>query len=321
MSLVKGKNVSMSAVTVSAAKSLDNGAKLVYVNYNKGRFNIQTPPMELAWDVNCYDEGPYPKYSCEVSFKGMDEDTKQGRELKGFHPKYSCEISFKGMDEDTKQGRELKGFHDKMVELEDKLIDEGVKNGSSWFKLAKGKVNKDVISSKFGPLVRVSKNKEGEPDGKWPSTMRLKLQYKDDKFGCKLYDTEGDQFLINNPESTHKIDSILLKGSKVKCVIQCVGLWIASGNYMCQWQLVKAEVEIPEGMVGDDFLPDTDDEDDDSGDVEEVDPKMLEDSEDEEVETPAPAPVPEVVEEPEEPEKEEPKSKPKVIKLLLLFQK
>ena len=267
----------MSAVSVSAAKSLDNGAKLVYVNYNKGRFNIQTPPMELAWDVNCYDEGPYPKYSCEVSFKGMDEDTKHGRELKG--------------------------FHDKMVELEDKLIDEGVKNGSAWFKLPKGKVNKDVISSKFGPLVRVSKNKEGEPDGKWPSTMRLKLQYKDEKFGCKLYDTEGDQFLINNPESTHNIDSILLKGSKVKCVIQCVGLWIASGNYMCQWQLVKAEVEIREGMVGDDFLPDTDDEDDDgSGETEEVDPKMLEDSEDEEVETP----VPEVV--------EEPKSKPTVLK-------
>jgi len=291
MSLVKGKNVSMSAVSVSAAKSLDNGAKLVYVNYNKGRFNIQTPPMELAWDVNCYDEGPYPKYSCEVSFKGMDEDTKQGRELKG--------------------------FHDKMLELENKLIDEGVKNGSAWFKLAKGKVNKDVISSKFNPLIRVSKNKEGEPDGKWPSTMRLKLQYKDDKFGCKLYDTEGDQFLINNPESTHKIDSILLKGSTTKCVIQCVGLWIASGNYMCQWQLVKAEVEIPEGMVGDDFLPDTDDEDeDDSGDVEEVDPKMLEDSEDEEVETPDPAP--EVVDEPEkteEPEEtDEPKAKPTVLK-------
>ena len=42
MSLVKGKNVSMDSVTVSAAKSLDNGAKLVYVNYNGGRFNIQS---------------------------------------------------------------------------------------------------------------------------------------------------------------------------------------------------------------------------------------------------------------------------------------
>ena len=255
MSLVKGKNVSMSSVTVSAAKSLDNGAKLVYVNYNKGRFNIQTPPMELAWDVNCYNEGPYPKYSCEISFKGMDEDTKQGRDLKG--------------------------FHDKMVELEEKLVDEGVKNGSAWFKLAKGKVNKDIIGSKFGPLVRVSKNKEGEPDGKWPSTMKLKLQYKDNKFGCKLVDTEGVPIDINNTESGQDIDATLVKGAKVKCVIQCVGLWIASGNYMCQWQLVKAEVDVPEGMVGDDYLPESDGELDDD-EEEQASPKMLEDSDDEE---------------------------------------
>ena len=53
---------------------LDNGAKLVYVNYNSGRFNIQTPWMELAWDMSCYTEGPYPKYSMELSFKGADED-------------------------------------------------------------------------------------------------------------------------------------------------------------------------------------------------------------------------------------------------------
>ena len=249
MSLVKGKNVSMDLVSVSAAKSLDNGAKLVYVNYNGGRFNIQTPAMDLAWDVNCYDEGPYPKYSCEVSFKGMDEETKQGQELKG--------------------------LHDKMLELENKLIDEGVKNGVSWFKLAKNKVNRDVISSKFGPLIRVSKNKEGEPDGKWPSTMRLKIQYKDDKFGCKLVDREGDQYLINKADSGHSIENILVKGAKVKCIIQCVGMWIASGNYMCQWQLARAEVELPEGMVGDEFLPESDEE------VEEAEPKMLEDSDDE----------------------------------------
>ena len=250
MSLVKGKNVSMGSVTVSAAKSLDNGAKLVYVNYNGGRFNIQTPPMDLAWDVNCYDEGPYPKYSCEVSFKGMDEESKQGQELKG--------------------------FHDRMLELENKMIDEGVKNGVTWFKLAKGKVNKDVISSKFGPIIRVSKDKAtGEPDGKWPSTMRLKIQFKDDKFGCKLVDTDGDQYLINKPDSGHTIEGILVKGAKVKCIIQCVGLWIASGNYMCQWQLARAEVELPEGMVGDEFLPDSDEE------GEEPEPKMLVDSDDE----------------------------------------
>ena len=43
MSLVKAKNISMSDVTVSYLPyTLDNGAKLVYVNHRGGRFNVQT---------------------------------------------------------------------------------------------------------------------------------------------------------------------------------------------------------------------------------------------------------------------------------------
>ena len=116
---------------------------LVYVNYKGGRFNVQTPWMEVPWDMSCYDEGPYPKYSMELSFKGMDEDA------------------------------DIRGFHDKFLELEQKIIDEGcqerdgIMNGVSWFKLPKAKCNPDVIASKFGPIVKVSKDKEtGEPDGK-----------------------------------------------------------------------------------------------------------------------------------------------------------
>ena len=42
MSLVKGKNIDTSKV-FSTPRTLDNGAKLVYVNYDGGRFSIQTP--------------------------------------------------------------------------------------------------------------------------------------------------------------------------------------------------------------------------------------------------------------------------------------
>jgi len=259
MSLVKGKNVSMGDITVSKAKSLDNGAKLVYVNHKGDRFNIQTPAMDLAWDMNCYDEGPYPKYSCEVSFKGMDETNSEDPIIR-------------------KRAKELKGLHDKMLELEEKLIDEGVTNGAPWFKLAKNKCTKDVMSSKFGPIIKVSKDKEtGEADGKWPSTMKLKIPFRDNKFGCKLFDDEGDQLLINKDDSGQNIEDLLVKGSKCKCIIQCVGLWVASGNYMCQWQLMRAEVEVAEKQIGDSFLPDSDDEGEDMG----AEPTMLEDSDDE----------------------------------------
>ena len=58
--LVKGKNLNASKVTVSVSFVLDNGAKLVYCNYDNGRFNIQTPVMSLPWNISCYNEGPYP---------------------------------------------------------------------------------------------------------------------------------------------------------------------------------------------------------------------------------------------------------------------
>jgi len=250
---VKGKNLKSSAITTSKPKTLDNGAKLVYVNYNGGRFNVQTPWMDVPWDVSCYNEGAYPKYSCELSFRGMEESP------------------------------DLQEFHQKFIDVEQKLIDEGVTNGVSWFKLERAKCTKDVVGSKFGPIIKVSKDKEtGEPDGKWPSTMKLKIPYRDDKFGCKLYNKEGDQFLINknkDGEVQDNVEDILVKNAKVRCIIQCVGLWIAHGTYMCQWQLDRAEVEVPDSAVSHAFLPDSDDEDDsfeptNSGSG----PKMLNDS-------------------------------------------
>ena len=257
MSLVKGKNIKASSITTSKPKTLDNGAKLVYVNYNGGRFNVQTPWMDVPWDVSCYTEGPYPKYSCELSFRGMENSP------------------------------DLQEFHQKFVDVEQKMIAEGVANGVSWFKLEKKKCTTDVVSSKFGPIIKVSKDKEtGEPDGKWPSTMKLKIPYRDDKFGCKLYNKEGDQFLINqnkDGEVQDNVEDILVKNAKVRCIIQCVGLWIAHGTYMCQWQLDRAEVEVPDSAVSHAFLPDSDDEDNsfeptNSGSG----PKMLEDSDEEE---------------------------------------
>lgn len=278
----------MSDVTVSAAKTLDNGAKLVYVNHRGGRFNVQTPEVELAWDINCYNEGPYPKYSCEISFKGMEDVDSEDPVVK-------------------KRAEDIKGFHDKMVELEGKLVEEGVKNGVSWFKLAKNKVNHDVISSKFGPLVKVSKDKTtGEPDGKWPSTMKLKLQFRDNKFACKLVSPDGAQLDVNTPDSGHRIEDILVKGAKVKCIIQCVGLWVASGNYMCQWQLARAEVEVPESQGGDSFLPDSDDEDGVDGSK----PKELVDSDDEDSDVVVQPDDSDVVEQPDDSENEPPDTQP-----------
>lgn len=254
MSVIKGKNVQIERVSIVApiqkpGTPVDaSRAQLVYVNYQPtgeigskkpGRFNIQTPPMELAWDLSCYDEGAYPKYSMELSFKGMDEDSINGRAMKG--------------------------LHDKMLELETKLVQEGVANAGKWFGLPAKQRTTDVVSTKFGNIIRVSKDKEtGEPDGKWPSSIRLKLPYRDGIFSSKLMSPSGDQYKINTSDSGDNIDNIIVKGATAKCIIQCVGLWITKASLTCQWQLVRAEIEPPDDQIGDDFLPDSDNEEDDN---------------------------------------------------------
>jgi len=256
--LVKGTHIDTDKVTFSQPKVLDNGAKLIYVNYESGKFNVQTPWMDLPWNLSCFSEGPYPKYSCELSFRGMDENHK------------------------------LQGFHDKLLELENHIIDTGVENGSSWFKMPKNKVNRDVISSKFGNMIKVSRDKEtGEPDGKYAPTIKLKVPCRNGVWEPKLSSDSGVAFNINVPEADN-IEDILVKNAKIRCIMSCVGLWIASGNYMCQWKLVKGEVKVPESSVNNEFLPDSDESGDEEVADAKTEPQMLDDSSDGGVPEPGP---------------------------------
>ena len=141
---IKGKNIDVSKISFSQPRKLDNGAKLVYLNYNGGRLSVQSPWMSLPWKMGEYLEGEYPKYSIDLSFKGMDEDA------------------------------DLQAFHDKIQQIEEKIIEGGVNNSVSWFK--KKSANRDVIDAIFNRILKVSKDKEtGEPDGKWPPSMKLKV--------------------------------------------------------------------------------------------------------------------------------------------------
>jgi hypothetical protein len=108
------------------------------------------------------------------------------------------------------------------------------------------------------------------------------------------------------------MEELLVKGSKMRCIIQCVGLWVASGNYMCQWKVTRAEVDVPESSGNHSFLPDSDDEDTEAtgppSRTMSSAPRMLDDSEDE-VDTSGGAAVDEADEADEDPLPSPPKKK------------
>ena len=273
MSLVKGKNIDTSVVTFSQPRTLDNGAKLVYVNYNGGRFTIQTPWMSMPWKMGAFTDGEFPKYSIDLSFKGMDESP------------------------------DLKGFHDKMKEVEQAIIDAGLENSVPWFK--KKISSRDGVVEKFNPIIKESRDKEtGEPDGKWPPSMKVKVPRRDGVWEFKVSNKDGTQYKINDSENPDNCEDIFVKNTRVRGLIQCVGLWVASGNYMCQWKLTKAEVEVPESFSNDDFLDDSDNENVEHEFVEDSDEDnggsadVVEDSKNDKAESddsPEPEPEPEPV--------------------------
>jgi len=224
---IKGKNLNPELVTVSdKPTSMDSGAKYVYVGYNNKNLVVQTPEMDIPFGLNVYDKGEYPKYSVDLSFKGMEGN------------------------------KSMKTFYKNMEDMDSRLISEGMKQSMSWFKKPKNKASRDVIESMMTPTIKIPKDKDGNPTP-YPHRLKLKIPYKDGNCLTQFYDKEGTQL-------TDDVSKILVRGTKAKVIMQCVGLWISSGSYMCQWKAVRMEVEVPEGGDDTTFLPDTDDEDEES---------------------------------------------------------
>ena len=250
---IKGKNLDTSLITpAEKPKQLDNGSKFLWVGYKNSKLSLQTPRMNVAFNMSVYDKGEYPKYSVELSFGGMENDAA------------------------------LQKFHDNLEAMDEYLIDQGVANSMAWFKAKNS--SRDVVEAKYSRMIKTPTDKDsGEVLTQYPKRLRLKIPFYDGKFGCEVFDRDGNK--IEDP-----MDEILVRGTRVKAIIECVGLWIASASYMCQWKVVRMEADVQQVSRGPAFLPDTDDED--GGD----EPESPE---------PAPAPAPEPEPEPEESDEEE----------------
>lgn len=217
-------------VKFSEPKSLSNGGKAIYLNYEeegtKKIIVFQTPKMMCPYGLSCFDQGEYPKYSLEMSFGGKEEDSTLDR------------------------------FYENMDSIDKKLISEGMKNSKAWFK--KSKISEEVVTALYAPGIKVSKDKEtGEPNNKYPPTFKVKVPFKDDRFTCGVYDSKKNKIEDN-------IGDLLSKGCRVQCLIQCVGLWFAGGKYGCSWKIVQVKVNPSKTITGYSFIDDSDDEEDDN---------------------------------------------------------
>jgi len=267
---MKASQIDLSKVSFSAPKTLDNGGKMLFLNYNGGinPIYLTLPEVEVPFD---------PMYFA-------DNDTGG---------KFNIKISLK----DLENNKDLKALHEKLLEMDDLLKAKAAENSQAWFR--KPKLSIDTINELYSPLVKVSIDMEtGEPNGKWPDSFGFKVVKKDGKFpNFSIYDNNKVVFDVDGKtESPVELENVIMKGTLIKAVLKCNGVWIANGKFGCTWRAQQIRAKIPEGGLRDFAIESDTDEENENEVVEktvEKVPVMLEDTDSDEE-----AVVPEPVKEP-----------------------
>lgn len=209
-SIVCPSNFSAKNITVSAPRQLQSGAKQANLSYTGERLVMQTAlSMTVPFGLNVADKFGPPEYSVDLSFRGIE------------------------------QRPELKEFMDVVSQLDETLINEGVKNSKAWFK---SDLNREVVKAFYTPSLKYSKDKEGNVLP-YPPTIKLKLRKYDGQFETKFYDING------KPYRDVPIEELLVKGVQVTAIMECGGVWFAGSKFGLTWKAKQIAIhKLPEKM-------------------------------------------------------------------------
>lgn len=230
-------NIDVSKLKYSEPKTLDNQSKTVYVNYEGDKLTVQTPLLNIPYNINDFnkEEDKYKKYDINVSFAGLDSNPK------------------------------IKEFLTKMVEIEEKIKADAFKNRLLWLRDDYDGLKK-LVDKLFFPIVKHDKDKEtGKVMDRYPPTMKIKLPYNSmtKSFTFDAYDMDNNE--INFADNIGR-----MKGSKCRLIIQLTGIWIAGGKYGCTWKVVRGKFQLP-ARNNYNFVKDDDEDNEEDGKSEQDD--------------------------------------------------
>ena len=287
MAAMNASDIKLENINFSSVKSLDNGGKMLYLNYGGGinPLYVTTPEVDIPFDPSYYpDNDNSGKYGIKFSMKNLEDNSG------------------------------MKAFHTWACEMDKLLIQKAGENSQAWFK--KPKLSEETLQELYTPMVKVSKDPDtGEPNGKYPDSFGFKVVKRDGKFkDFSIYDNKKTVFDVDGTtDNPTDISKILMKGALIKAVLKCNGIWIANGKFGCTWRAEQIRVKLPEGGLRQ-FAIDSDSDDEDEG-VSSTARPMIEDSSDEEEEVKQEdTPVEEVDEVEEEPEPAPAPVKKKVVR-------
>ena len=134
---------------------------------------------------------------------------------------------------------ETSQFLDAMISLENKIKADAVENCKDWF--GKTKLSTEVVDALFHPMLQYPKDPNtGEPNMERSPTLKIKLDYRDNKFNCEIYDVDSQPIfprddVISTPQSS--------QGYKRSNGHPMWWFWFANGKFGVTWRLEQAVVK------------------------------------------------------------------------------
>jgi len=212
--IVSSKEFSPSSNMIFTKPKANNaGGKSVGIlnSISKKSLMVQTPLM-MNWGVNVYDNANGSK-SYDFALQFPREEFA---------------------NEDTKS------LLDMLVELEEKVKSDAVKNPRDWF--GKASMSAEVIDALWSPMLKYPKDQAtGEADKTRSPTLKVKLPVWENEFKFELFDVDHNNLIPN--EDGRGPEEFIQKGSNVACIIQCGGIWFANGKFGVTWKLFQGVVK------------------------------------------------------------------------------
>lgn len=268
-SVVDGTKIDLSLFSFGKPIRNANGSKSVRVSYNGGPLTIQTPMMNIPWNVN-------PPYSEKDKKDKKDDEESNNQQGDGRNKisKWSLQMSFKGYeakDGDRNTAR-LKKFHENMRAIDKLFLDTIVKNRQEWFdddKPMKPDTALAIYERLYRPAIHDRKNKITKES--YPPTLEPKVNCIDGEFQCNV-------FTMNREKYDKQIDKIALRGATGEGIVRLTNFYIQQTSCGPTWTLMRLRADETTALSDFGFV----DFDEEEGDGNKSKPKnvQIEDSDD-----------------------------------------
>ncbi len=213
-SIVFASNFNATKLTISDVRTNPTTkAKQAYINYNGGKFIVQTPHnMNLPFGLGVQDKS---------KFGGV-----------GFE--YSLDLSLNGYNDDSSP---VGQYYEMLQALDEYVIKTAVSKSEEWFGKKK---SEEVIRDMYKSAVKMPRD---ESKGYAP-TQKIKLRKNQTgEFETKFYNPKGKLY-TNTP-----IEDLLPKRAQVTVLLQCAGLWFTAAGFGVTWRAQQVVIhKLPEKM-------------------------------------------------------------------------